>query len=125
MTGEAAGRVLVADDEPDVVDMLEEVLARAGYVVATALAGDEALAAVPGFRPDAILLDVSMPGLSGTEVVEALRRDGTRAAVVMISGRPDVRPGAGIFAVIEKPFEFTTVVRVVAEAVAVGRSGRG
>jgi FixJ family two-component response regulator len=66
-----------------------------------------------------------MPGLSGTEVVEALRRDGMQAPVVMISGRPDVRPSAGAFAVIEKPFEFTTIVRIVGDAVALGRSSRG
>jgi CheY-like chemotaxis protein len=77
MAGEpTTGRVLIVDDEPPIRELLRDFLAGRGYEVAAAATGGEALAAVPTFRPDVILVDRLMPGLSRTDVLDALRRGG-------------------------------------------------
>jgi two-component system phosphate regulon response regulator PhoB len=90
--GASAGeRVLIADDEPDIVALLAYHLARAGYRVATASSGPEALEAAQREKPSLIVLDLMLPGLSGYEVLEKLR--GSRAtehvAVLMLTARRD------------------------------------
>jgi two-component system phosphate regulon response regulator PhoB len=84
-----ADRILVVDDEPDIVALVAYHLARAGYRVSTASSGDEAIAAVGRERPSLIVLDLMLPGMSGYEVLERLRaEDGTRdLAVLMLTAR--------------------------------------
>ena len=60
-------RILVVDDEPDIVDLIHDVLTGSGYEVYTASSGEEALNMVEGVEPDLIVLDVVLPGLSGFE----------------------------------------------------------
>jgi response regulator receiver domain-containing protein len=67
--------VLVVDDERHIARFLEFVLKKAGYEVAVAHNGEQALAAVDGFEPDAVLLDLVLPGISGLEVLKRLRSD--------------------------------------------------
>jgi CheY-like chemotaxis protein len=107
-----AHRVLIADDEPEILELLSEVLSDHGYEVCTASTGAGALEAVPSFRPDVIVVDVTMPGLSGPEVLDGLRRSGSEVPVIAISGHPGAA-GEGFFAVIAKPFDFSTIVRTV------------
>ena len=68
-------RVLIADDEPNIVISLEFLMKREGYEVSVARDGDEALAAIRRDRPDLVLLDVMMPGKSGFDVCQAVRAD--------------------------------------------------
>lgn len=68
-----AARVLVVDDERHIARFLEFVLKKAGYEVAVAHDGEQALAQVEKFAPDAVLLDLVMPKLSGLEVLQQLR----------------------------------------------------
>ena len=68
-------RVLVVDDEEDVLRLARIILESGGYEVATASSGEEALRMVEEDRPDLVLLDVVMPGLSGLDVCRLLRRD--------------------------------------------------
>jgi len=76
MAGESvSGRVLVVDDELHVRDLLRDVLTTMGDEVVTVATGAEALEVVPTFQPDVILVDMVMPGLSGTDVLDALRRN--------------------------------------------------
>src|SRR5258705_7951962 len=79
MTGAVAvakgGRVLVVDDEPMVRDTLGQVLSDEGYVVDLAVDGETALERVHASRPDAILLDLMMPGMNGRQFLQALRDD--------------------------------------------------
>ena len=81
------GRVLVVDDTPANVKLLEDLLAFQGYEVETAQSGEEALARVRDDPPDLVLLDVLMPGMSGYDVCSALRADPrlTMLPVVMIT----------------------------------------
>jgi DNA-binding response OmpR family regulator len=66
-------KVLIVDDEQEVVRLLEVILTRAGYAVAKAYSGRECLSLLARENPDVILLDIMMPGMSGLEVMEGLR----------------------------------------------------
>ena len=117
----ASGRVLIADDEPHVRELLRDFLAGRGYEVAAAATGGEALAAVPTFRPDVIIVDRLMPGLSGTDVLDALRRAGVTVPVILMSGHHDTVP-EGFFGVLRKPFNLPRLAEVVAAALGHGRA---
>ncbi len=85
----AVERVLVVDDEPDIVALVAYHLAKAGYRVSTAATGPDALDAAREERPNLVVLDLMLPGMSGFEVLEKLREDeGTRdVAVLMLTAR--------------------------------------
>jgi two-component system response regulator AtoC len=114
--GVARPRVLIADDVPEVLQLLHDALTGHGYEVLTTASGVKALEAVPVFRPDVILVDMRMPDLSGIKVLDALRRAGLTVPVILISGHLP-RAREGFFATIKKPFELDTIVRTVADAV--------
>ena len=80
-------RLLVVDDEPNIVDLLATSLRFAGFEVATARNGSEALRLAPEFRPDLLVLDVMMPGIDGFTVVRRLRQDGMTAPVVFLTAK--------------------------------------
>ena len=77
-------KILVVDDEPDVVELVVFNLKAAGFVVVTAEDGREALQTAKTARPDLIVLDVMIPELDGLEVCKLLRRDAATAAVPII-----------------------------------------
>ena len=83
----APAKVMVVDDTPHNVKLLADLLAVKGYAVATAATGEEALAKMPTERPDLVLLDVMMPGLSGYEVCARIRAEPETALlpVVMVT----------------------------------------
>ena len=104
-------RVLVVDDEPDIVALVAYHLAKAGYRVSTAASGTDALAMAQQERPALVVLDLMLPGLSGFEVLERLRADEpTRGvAVLMLTARreePDRIRGLSLGAddYLAKPF---------------------
>ncbi len=80
-------KVMVVDDTPHNVKLLADLLGVKGYAVATAATGEEALAKLPIEKPDLVLLDVMMPGLSGYEVCARIRADPETALlpVVMVT----------------------------------------
>src|SRR5215813_8543521 len=84
-------RVLVVDDEPDLLELIHYNLTKAGYDVACVLSGEEALAYVHASPPDLIVLDVLLPGLDGLEVCKALRRNPTTVGIpiVMLTARSE------------------------------------
>ena len=79
-----AQKILVVDDEPDAVDLVQFNLENAGYEVLTAGDGTEALKKARNFAPDLILLDVMLPEIEGTEVCKLLRRDTATSAIPII-----------------------------------------
>jgi two-component system response regulator MprA len=83
-------KVLVVDDEPAVRTSVRRGLILAGYDVEMAADGDEALAAFSGAPPDAVILDVLMPGTDGLEVCRRLRAVGDRTPVLMLTARDGV-----------------------------------
>ncbi len=82
-------RVLVVDDEPEIVALVAYHLAKAGYRVATAASGQDAIDIARRERPALVVLDLMLPGMSGFEVLEVLRADdNTRdVAVLMLTAR--------------------------------------
>jgi DNA-binding response OmpR family regulator len=104
-------KVLIADDEPNILISLEYLMKREGWQVCVARDGVEALAAIQSQRPDLVLLDVMMPGKSGFEVCQAVRADESLASVKILmltaKGRDtDVAQGLGLGAdgYMTKPF---------------------
>ena len=80
-------KLLVVDDEPNILELLSASLRFAGFEVATASDGREAVATAKTFRPDLMVLDVMMPEMDGFEVVRRLRQDGVRSPVVFLTAR--------------------------------------
>ena len=70
---ENSTKVLVVDDEPNIVELLTVSLKFQGFEVATATSGLQALEVAPEFKPDAFILDVMMPGMDGFELLPKLR----------------------------------------------------
>ncbi|MBI3325941.1 MAG: response regulator [Nitrospinae bacterium] len=83
------GKILVADDEAEICDLLREFLMGKGYEVITVVSGEEALVKARQERPDAILLDVRMPDMSGLDVLRAIRAMGKAVYVVMVTALDD------------------------------------
>ena len=87
----AAARILVVDDEPDIVALVVYHLAKAGYRVSSASSGPDAVALAKRERPALIVLDLMLPGKSGFDVLREIREDaGTRQiAVLLLTARKD------------------------------------
>jgi DNA-binding response OmpR family regulator len=82
-------RVLVVEDEPAIADLLRTYLERDGFEVEVAADGLVALQAVDRGRPDAVVLDVGLPGLDGTEVCRRMRAAGDWTPVLFVTARDD------------------------------------
>ncbi|MCE1240668.1 MAG: response regulator [Azonexaceae bacterium] len=115
-------KILIVDDEPNIVISLEFLMKKEGFEVAVAADGDEALSRAAAFSPDLILLDVMMPKKSGFEVCEALRADPAQAAlkIVMLTAKgrdTEVARGLaiGADAYVTKPFSTKDLVVRVKE----------
>jgi two-component system OmpR family response regulator len=83
----APHRVLVVDDEPSIVDVIGMALRFQGFEVESAGTGSAALAAVPAFRPDLIVLDVMLPDMEGFDVAERLGARQARVPIVFLTAR--------------------------------------
>lgn len=128
-TGGSAGRLLVVDDEPVIVELLSATLRLLGFEVATAFSGNQALEVASEWRPDLLVLDVMLPDVDGFEITRRLRGRGLVAPVVFLTARDEVADkvtGLTIggddyvtkpFAVEEVVARIRTVLRRVAPAV--------
>ena len=83
-------RILVVDDERPLRDVLRRALMLAGYDVRLAEDGLEGLAEVNGSAPDAVVLDIGMPGIDGLEVCRRLRAQGNRVPILILTARDAV-----------------------------------
>jgi len=109
------GRVLIVDDEPLVCGLLRDFLATVSDEVATATSGTDALKIVRVFQPDVILTDMMMPGMSGADLLDALRQAGVTVPVILMSGKPLTMP-EGFFGLLRKPFDLLELAEVVTAA---------
>ena len=126
--GTAERVVLVADDEADLLEIVTDRLAGAGYRVLTARDGVEALEQVQAARPACVILDLKMPRVSGFDALPAIRRAAPDTHVIVLTGSPN-RPlaqacrarGADDFLL--KPFEAGELLRLIARAFDRGDGG--
>jgi two-component system, OmpR family, response regulator len=122
-------RVLVVDDEENIRDLVAMGLRYEGFEVEAQDGGRAALAAVPRFRPDLIIMDVMMPDLDGFEVCRRLQTDGEHAPVIFLTARKSMEDKLKGLTIggddyLTKPFSFEELfarVRVVLRRM--GRSG--
>ena len=122
-----AKKVLIADDEPNIVTSLEYLMEKSGYEVMIARNGDEAIALVESFLPDVVLLDVMMPRMSGYEVCQKMREraDWQHIKIVMLSAKgreAEVNKGLSIGAdtYVTKPFSNRELIAKIDELLADG-----
>jgi DNA-binding response OmpR family regulator len=118
-------KVLIADDEPNIVLSLEYMMKREGHEVMVARDGRQALEAIRSERPRLVLLDAMMPGMSGFEVCEAVRADAalrdTLILMLTAKGREtDVARGMGVGAdaYVTKPFSTRELAQKVRDMLA-------
>jgi len=126
-------RVLLAEDEPNIVESLTFLLERAGFEVRSEMNGQSALDAALADTPDVMILDVMLPGLDGFEILHRLRADanGLDLPVLMLTakGQREDREtalghGANLF--ITKPFSNSEVIAAVTDlANGVSQTGAG
>jgi DNA-binding response OmpR family regulator len=81
-------KILVADDDPDLLDLVAYALGQGGYLVVKARSGTEALAGFDAETPDLVILDINMPGATGFEVCASLRERGS-TPIIMLTARGD------------------------------------
>lgn len=122
-------KVLVVDDEEDILTLITARLRQAGYEVVTAPCGIEGLTMAEKERPDLILVDISMPEMNGFQMVQLLRFEGafkeTPIVVITASRQPDEaawREQVGVTHFILKPFEPQELLGKVEEALRSRRS---
>ena len=113
-------RIMIVDDNEEIIEMTKEVLCDENYEVETASGGEECLKKVEEFRPDLILLDIAMPGMDGWRVIEEMEKKGLtgRTKIAVFSLIPLIKEkakGKGfghIVHYIKKPF---TVIELLEE----------
>src|SRR6266545_5105588 len=121
-------KVLIADDERDIVEILVALMRRQGLTPVVAHDGEAALESIRRDRPDLLLVDYKMPGKNGLEVMRKAKFLDEHLPVIMITGFANVRGAveairAGAHDYLAKPFEHHEVLQVVQRALA-ERNGR-
>ena len=120
-----AKTILVVDDEPDIVEMLEETLTEIGYEVITAQDGKDALRKVKLLKPDLLILDVNIPKMDGSQVALELRKNESTKTlpVIFLTGlrsRDDcfgVEKNVGGIPTFAKPFDYEELIGKVRELI--------
>src|SRR5437588_4633880 len=111
-------RVVVADDDGAIRELVTEGLIEAGYLVDVAADGEEALRRIEQHVPDVLLLDMRMPRLSGWEVAHALRERAVRVPIVVMTSAISARGWAeeiGAAGYLGKPFDLDDLIAVIGQ----------
>ena len=113
-------KILIVDDEPNIVKLLTSRLIAEGYVVVSAVDGETALEMVRQEEPDLIILDITLPKMNGYEVCVAIRTDEKYQdmPIVMLTARKETREIAkgmelGAVAYVQKPFKSETLLAII------------
>ena len=112
--------LLIVDDEPDILEATKWFLELNGYKVYTAPDGERALQIIQSTRPDLMLVDYKLPGVSGLELLGMVRARGITAPAIMITGLTEQSDSIeeecrtlGVAAFLTKPLEMTAVLQVL------------
>lgn len=125
MRKEALNKILVVDDEQDVVKMIETFLFKRGFAVDTAFDGDKALEFIKNNRYSIIFLDYHMPGKTGLEVLDYIRKHHIITSVVMITGhrgmKEELAKFVGADEYLEKPLEIASIEQVIGKCLSLSK----
>jgi CheY-like chemotaxis protein len=119
MVGREMKKIMVVDNEPDIVDLTRTVLELGGYQVVTAYSGEECLRQLEKETVDLVLLDIMMPGMSGWDVFNRINKKSTQIKVAFMSvleisdKRKQVLLDEGLADYIMKPFDKETLLNRV------------
>lgn len=117
----ACGTILVVDNHPEIVEVTKAMLARSSYQVLTAHNGEDALECLhTRGHVDLVLSEILMPGVSGPELIGAVKQTYPGTAVMLMTGFTD-QPIDATIPFIEKPFTVTTLIKRVEEVLAQGQ----
>ncbi len=118
-------KVLLVEDEENLVDIVATVLEEEGLVVRTAVSAEEALTVIPAFSPDLIVSDLKMAEMDGFEMVERIRANPSTALVkvIFLTSHTDASSQAkakevGAVAYMTKPFDIDELVKLIRAALA-------
>jgi two-component system cell cycle response regulator len=116
------GKVLIVDDAPDTLDIIQKLLSFEGYEVILASTGEEGVKKVEEEKPDVVLMDISLPGIDGTEALKRIRTINPIQSIIMLTVFATVenaiqalKEGASDF--VKKPFENEHLIHIVNQAV--------
>ena len=122
MTSPKKPRVLIADDDLEILGLTRSLLRRRGFEVLEASDGDEAMRQLLENHPDLVVLDVMMPGQSGWEVCRSIRETDSLkdTGVIMLTGVGErlnemTSPLYGADAFLDKPFDFAALDQLITE----------
>jgi EAL domain-containing protein (putative c-di-GMP-specific phosphodiesterase class I) len=123
------GRVLLVDDEEDVARALGRTLVRGGYDVVRATSGQEASQSLAESAFDVVMSDISMPGMSGLELLGLVRQNDVDVPVILMTGNPTIDSATraiqlGVAGYLIKPVAFPEMVATVERAVQIHRLAR-
>jgi DNA-binding response OmpR family regulator len=121
---EGKRKVLIVDDDRDIVSIVSTILAGWGWDISAAYSGAAALEAVTASKPDIILLDIMMPEMNGIEVLKRIRKIDSDARIIMITAFGDVESyldsmELGAYEYINKPFETDELLEMIDRVAAV------
>ena len=112
------GKVLIVDDAPDTLEIIQKLLSYEGYEIILASTGEEGVKRVEEERPEVVLMDINLPGIDGTEALRRIRRVNPIQSVIMLTAFATVenailalKEGATDF--IKKPFENEHLIHIV------------
>jgi DNA-binding response OmpR family regulator len=116
-------KVLLVDDEVELLQALSERLELRGFEVATARSGEEAMGVMQRAAPDLMVLDLRMPGIDGMEVLRCTRRNYPRLQIIMLTGHGSEKDremalSLGVFEYLQKPVDIGELVAVLNRAAA-------
>lgn len=115
------GKILVIDDEPFITKSLKQHLEKENLEVLTAESGEEGLEVFRSEIPDVVLLDLNMPGMSGIETLEAMRKINNEVVIIIITAHGDIETAVsaiklGAHDFVEKPFELDRISVLINKA---------
>jgi diguanylate cyclase (GGDEF)-like protein len=125
----AKGKILIVDDAPDTLDIIQKLLSFEGYEVILAATGEEGVKKAIDQKPDVILMDINLPGIDGTEALKQIRKTNPIQSVIMLTAFATVdnaiqalKEGAADF--VKKPFENEHLIHIVNQALEKSRTLR-
>jgi nitrogen regulation protein NR(I) len=115
-------KVLIVDDEANVLTAFEKLLSIAGHAVLLSRSGEEAMEVIARERPDAVVLDIRMPGMNGLDALSAIKRDYARLPVIVMTGQGTMETAIeatkrGAFDYQLKPFDPAGMLQLIERAV--------